>query len=165
MPVTNATTRLSPPGTIAAFGGAAAPAGWLECNGAIVPRVTYAALFAAIGTTWGPGDGFATFALPDLRGEFLRGADKGRGVDAGRVFGSSQAESFKEHSHLQNENSSVYAETLPQVQGSEVGPIALGLRGQTDAGTVSNRQGVYTSNAGSNETRPRNVAVIYCIKT
>lgn len=59
--------------------------------GASMRRAAYASLFAAIGTTYGAGDGATTFALPDLRGEFVRGFDDGRGVDVGRSFGSSQA--------------------------------------------------------------------------
>jgi microcystin-dependent protein len=57
------------------------PFGYLLCNGAAVSRNIYARLFNAIGTTYGVGDGFFTFNLPDLRGEFIRGWDNGRGVD------------------------------------------------------------------------------------
>jgi phage-related tail fiber protein len=67
-----------------------APSGSLKANGAAVSRTAYAALFAAIGTTFGAGDGVNTFNLPDLRGEFIRGLDDGRGVDPDRVLGSSQ---------------------------------------------------------------------------
>ena len=56
------------PGRIEDFGGSAAPAGFLLCNGAAVSRTTYADLFNAIGTAWGAGDGSTTFNLPDLRG-------------------------------------------------------------------------------------------------
>lgn len=77
-------------GTVSFFAGAAAPSGWLKANGAAVSRDSYSALFAAIGTTFGVGDGATTFNLPDLRGEFLRGFDDGRGVDSGRSFGSAQ---------------------------------------------------------------------------
>lgn len=57
-----------PPGVILAYGGAAAPAGWLLCDGSAVSRVTFAALFAILGTAYGAGDGSTTFLLPDLRG-------------------------------------------------------------------------------------------------
>lgn len=67
-----------------------APPGWLKANGAAVSRTTYAALYAAIGTTYGVGNGSTTFNLPDLRGEFIRGWDDSRGVDSGRAFGSNQ---------------------------------------------------------------------------
>ena len=81
----------APVGSVYTFAGTAVPVGWLKCNGALLSRTTYASLFAVIGTTYGAGDGSTTFALPDLRGEFVRGADDGRGVDAGRVLGSAQA--------------------------------------------------------------------------
>jgi hypothetical protein len=53
-----------PPGAVMDFATATAPAGWLECDGAAVSRTTYAALFSAISTTWGAGDGSTTFNLP-----------------------------------------------------------------------------------------------------
>ena len=77
-----------PSGTVFHFAGQTAPAGWLKANGAAVSRTAYAALFAAIGTTYGAGDGRSTFNLPDLRGEFIRGWDDGRGIDRGRALGS-----------------------------------------------------------------------------
>lgn len=63
-----------PPGFIAPAGNSAAPDGWLLCNGQAVSRETYADLFTAIGTTYGVGDGSATFNVPDSRGKFLVGA-------------------------------------------------------------------------------------------
>lgn len=88
-----------PPGAIMYFATANAPTGWLKANGALVSRTTYARLFAAIGTLHGAGDGSTTFKLPDLRGEFIRGADDGRGVDSGRTVGSSQGQSYQTHTH------------------------------------------------------------------
>lgn len=75
------------------------PTGWLKCNGAQISRTTYSALFSAIGTTYGPGDGSTTFHLPDFRGLFPRGFDDGRGYDSGRVFGSFQDSDNKSHNH------------------------------------------------------------------
>ena len=77
------------------FAGQTAPVGWLKANGAAVSRTAYAALFAAIGTTYGAGDGSTTFNLPDLRGEFMRGWDDGRGIDHGRVLGSAQGDAIR----------------------------------------------------------------------
>lgn len=65
----------TPPGVLQAYGGSAAPAGWLLCNGTAVSRTTYAGLFAVVGTTYGTGDGSTTFNLPDLRGRTTVGAD------------------------------------------------------------------------------------------
>lgn len=61
-----------PAGMVQYFANSTVPTGWFQCNGALVSRTTYAALFAAIGTTYGAGDGSTTFALPDTRGQFLR---------------------------------------------------------------------------------------------
>ena len=57
-----------PPGAITAYVAAAAPTGWLLCDGSAVSRTTYAALFAVIASTYGAGDGTTTFNVPDLRG-------------------------------------------------------------------------------------------------
>lgn len=62
-----------PPGLITMYGAAAAPTGWLLCNGAAVSRTTYSALFAIIGTTFGAGDGSTTFNVPDMRDRFPTG--------------------------------------------------------------------------------------------
>ncbi|CAM2154474.1 putative Phage tail collar domain-containing protein [Paraburkholderia tropica] len=71
----------------------------LRCNGAAISRTAYAALFAKIGTTYGGGDGVSTFNVPDLRGEFIRVWDDGRGVDPGRGVGSWQDSLFGYHAH------------------------------------------------------------------
>ena len=74
-----------PAGMVAPFAGAAAPAGWLLCHGQAVSRADYAALFAAIGTVYGAGDGRTTFALPDLRGRAVAGKDDMGGGAANRL--------------------------------------------------------------------------------
>lgn len=89
----------TPPGTVIWTARTTPPTGYLKANGAAVSRTTYATLFTAIGTTYGAGDGSTTFTLPDLRGEFIRGFDDGRGVDAGRSQGAAQAETIKAHIH------------------------------------------------------------------
>jgi len=75
----------TPPGIITMLGGAAAPSGWLLCNGAEVSRATFAPLFAVIGTTYGAGNGSTTFNVPNLTQRFPMGA----GVNPlGRAAGS-----------------------------------------------------------------------------
>jgi phage-related tail fiber protein len=81
-------------GSVTAFAMPTPPEGWLVCDGSAVSRTDYADLYAAIGTVWGEGDEITTFNLPDLRGEFIRGFDAGRGVDADRVFSSWQKPSI-----------------------------------------------------------------------
>lgn len=72
-------------GEIKAYAGATIPAGWLACGGQAVSRTTYAALFLAVGTLYGVGDGATTFNLPDLRGRSLFGKDDLGGSAANRL--------------------------------------------------------------------------------
>ena len=141
----------NPPGAVIAFAGQTAPSGWLLCQGQAVSRTVYADLFAAIGTTYGVGDNSTTFNLPDLRGEFIRGFDAGRGVDVGRAFGSAQADAFKSHSHDIPHN----------FDSATAGDFISGNDGPNNTpGTASP-----TAAVGGSETRPRNVAMQYIIKT
>lgn len=139
------------PGVIEMFGAAAAPAGYLECDGAAVSRATYAALFAVIGTVHGVGDGATTFNVPDLRGEFVRGWDDGRGIDAARTFGSAQADEFEAH---------VHAVAPPSSTDDTAAGLTSTGTGGTETVTPYN-----TASTGGAETRPRNVALLYIIKT
>jgi len=152
--------RLVPAGTIIHTAAVAAPTGYLAADGSAVSRTTYASLFAAIGTTYGAGDGSATFNLPDLRGEFIRGWDGGRGVDNGRVLGSGQADSFKTHNHMVPRDWKTPTQLDALNAGLESGgtPDNVGSSGGFDFMTVRNSDG------GGTETRPRNVALLACIK-
>lgn len=69
------TAPVNPPGVIMQFGGAAAPAGYLLCDGTAISRTTYADLFAAIGVAYGAGNGTTTFNLPNLKGRVAVGLD------------------------------------------------------------------------------------------
>lgn len=147
-------------GAISAFAFTSVPTGWLECDGSTVSRTTYSDLFTAIGDTFGAGDGSTTFAIPDLRGEFIRGWDNGGGIDASRAIGSSQADQMEAHKHL---DGGVQFSGLTATYGSIA---ASGTRATgTDSSSV---QRIYTSTQGgtdnSSETRPRNIAMMYCIK-
>jgi microcystin-dependent protein len=82
---TPATTDPVPSGTVVAYAGAASPSGWLLCDGVAVSRTTFAALFAAIATSYGAGDGSTTFNVPDLRGRVGVGKDDMGGSPANRA--------------------------------------------------------------------------------
>ncbi|RUQ06984.1 hypothetical protein D8M34_05810 [Microbacterium sp. HSID17254] len=69
---------VEPVGIVTAYAGGTAPAGWLLCDGSAVSRTVYAALFSAIGTAYGVGNGSSTFNLPDLRGRVPVGNDSGQ---------------------------------------------------------------------------------------
>jgi microcystin-dependent protein len=90
-----------PSGSIMATGRATAPTGWILCDGTAISRVTYAALFAAIGTAYGVGDGSTTFNLPDLRGKFALGkAVSGTGNTLGGTGGAiDHTHSTPNHTH------------------------------------------------------------------
>jgi microcystin-dependent protein len=143
-----------PPGTIISYGNSNIPLGFLTCNGAAVSRSAYAALFTAIGTTYGGGDGSTTFSLPDLRGEFLRGWDNSRGVDSGRGVGSSQGSGFIDHTH----NTGNFMDFDFGTSGTHNGPHFTSATGRGARNTSG-------ANTGSGpENRPRNISVHYCIK-
>ena len=161
----------APSGEIAFFARNAAPAGWLKANGAAVSRTTYATLFAAIGTTFGAGDGSTTFNLPDLRGEFLRGWDDGRGVDVGRAFGSHQSDAFQGHArNLKRSQSDARMHGLNYYQNVEINNNQ-----HSPAPAVINNGDTwlthdylphlsYGTPRVAAETRPRNIALLACIK-
>lgn len=76
------TTGLTPAGAVLYFATSAPPTGWLRANGSAVSRSTYSALFAAVGTTFGSGDGSTTFNLPDMRDRMLIGSGNLYGLGA-----------------------------------------------------------------------------------
>jgi phage-related tail fiber protein len=152
---------MAPPGAVMAFARSSVPTGWLKCNGAAVSRTTYANLFAAIGTTYGAGDGSTTFNLPDLRGEFIRGYDDGRGVDSGRGFGTAQLDAFQGHFHQPKPPmTSFWGNNGSTSSGQPTGSTYA--YETTTGGPVSD--GTNGTPRTAAETRPRNVALMYCIK-
>lgn len=123
----NTFTGGSPVGMIAMFPSLTIPTGWKECNGDSLSTTDYANLFSVLQYAYG-GSG-STFKVPDLRGLFVRGLDRGKNVDpdgSGRAIGS------------------VQIDQVTQITGG-LAPI----KGATDGGS---------------EVRPKNMALIYCIK-
>lgn len=138
------------PGIIMYFAASSAPTGWIKANGALLSRAGYPNLFAVIGTTFGAGDGSTTFQIPDLRGEFLRGLDDGRGVDSGRALGSYQTDVIKQNGNLTlNGFSAAALISSPQMNYNAISPGGIGFS---------------PFPGGGNETRPRNIALLACIK-
>lgn len=149
---------LVPTGAIMPYAAAAAPTGWILCDGSSLLRAgTYAALFAIIGTAYGTADG-THFNVPDLRGMFLRGVTGASGNDpdaAGRTamnaggatgnnIGSMQTDQIKSHSH-----STSLSDNQAAFNPTGTAPLAgAGVTGST----------------GGNETRPINAYVVFMIK-
>ena len=181
-----------PSGAVFCMAVATIPSGYLECNGQTVNRTSYAALFAVIGTQYGAGNGSTTFEVPDLRGEFIRGFDNGKGTDSGRSIGTAQAAAFGQHQHsvdLTTSNKSLTGSVQAISQSYRIDGTASGVfskasnrnarlfgnsGGEAQCGgfdmdashdhTVTGNTGNQGSTSNSNETRPRNIAMMYIIK-
>ena len=161
----------TPVGALSWFGGTTAPSGWLVADGRTISRTSYADLFAAIGITYGAGDGSTTFSIPDLRGMFARGWDAAggtaRGCDLGRAFGSTQQDMIECHQHVMpwGENSTrTFGQTATGgkagiAQGQDFDNYWWYTNDGTNYDGVLNPAGVIGC-----ETRPKNVAMLPCIK-
>ena len=182
-----------PSGAVFCIAVATVPTGYLECNGAAVSRTTFAALFAVIGTQYGAGNGSSTFNIPDLRGEFIRGFDNGKGTDSGRSIATSQSDQNKQHNHSASGSVGDHRHAYAFAQGSNGGvgnnfggsginsvtqsggrlaelEQSGGNDGQDLRGFTANTDNTQPSltvsvgNDGGGETRPRNIAMMYIIK-
>lgn len=151
-------------GQVCFFGMTTPPTGFLSCNGAAVSRATYASLFAAIGTTYGAGNGSTTFAVPDLRGEFVRGLDDGRGIDPSRAVGSAQAQEVENHGHPYRASYAAQGGAQSSSTGGFMHYTNTVSTRTSFTGTPTNTQGQGIGGSGGVETRPRNVALLACIK-
>lgn len=196
-----------PTGTVVPFAANSAPSGWIICDGGLYGRTALDPspqpnLFGVIGTTYG----FTTisnFAVPDLRGMFVRGFDNGRGLDPLRVFGTDQTFAVESHNHGGNTGNQSVGHTHPfsgTTSGQSVDHVhsyirsSFALRNATAGGNnnvavsefTTTTSGVNTDHThnfsgttgavsadhthsipsyGTTETRPRNVAMNYIIKT
>nr|DAF32415.1 MAG TPA: tail collar fiber protein [Caudoviricetes sp.] len=159
-------------GEVAFFARTTPPSGWLKANGAAVSRTTYAALFAAIGTTFGAGDGSSTFNLPDLRGEFVRGLDDGRNVDGGRRLGTNQGDAIRNITGAFDTSKGSWAQQF--VDFAETSGAFDLIKGNKQWTGDPNNGGNnlptgFKFDASrvvptANENRPRNIALLACIK-
>ena len=145
---TAAQQSLVPAGAVMAFAMNSAPSGWLAANGDAVSRSTYAALFGAIGTAHGSGDGATTFNLPDLRGIFVRGSGEQTitGTTYNKAFALKEKDELKAHTHT----------VVARGAGASANFAAGGF-------PVAS-QTLTTSETGGVETRPANLALLYCVK-
>lgn len=159
----------APVGSILYYPSSVVPVGWMICAGQQISKTIYPLLFSKIGYTFGgSGD---QFGLPDLRGEFIRGWDGGRGVDVNRLVGSSQSDLFRSHQHKsawsQDAGSTVTDSVLYAGRVDQNGGSAAGFR-DVESGTAyvgePDEAVMFTTATGGVETRPRNIALVACIK-
>lgn len=139
-----------PVGTMVAFPVNKVAPGFLEIDGSVKSIAAFPDLAAFLGTAFNLGnEGAGNFRLPESRGEFLRGWDHGRGVDPGRAIGTYQTDDFKSHTHLLGPNSAINTPGGGTFWNG-------GVNGTSSTGP--------TAATGGTETRPRNLAVMWCIK-
>ena len=160
-------------GAISFFASSSAPSGWLKANGAAVSRTTYATLFAAIGTTFGAGNGSTTFNLPDLRGQFVRGWDNERGLDPGRLLGSDQDYATAAPKTTNPERILGDGTKAPLSNATNPSVAAFARPGRSgenvtittsDSNNAAVELDLRNALLGDSETRPRNIALLACIK-
>ena len=170
------TTYSNPVGTVIWYAGTGAPGGYLKCNGDTIANgsgttqgttADFSALYAVIGAT-----------LPDLRGEFVRGWDDGKGTDSGRSIRSTQTDQNKQHNHSatsavtdSGHTHSYTSANHPtgsgpeQNQGGNVEDRTTFNVAKTSGSTTTGISVATTiANEGGTEARPRNVALLACIK-
>jgi microcystin-dependent protein len=163
-----------PAGAIMSFAMNSPPSGWVICNGAEYAIADYGDLHTAIGTTWGAltngsgGAGSTHFRVPDLRGEFLRGVDSGRGLDSNRVFASTVSDNVKQFQGWVE--APAYADYSSCFKAADGTIFTLSTQVTYGPSYDSNAaqgprytRATMTIGSGS-ETYPKNVAILYCIK-
>lgn len=153
-------SALIPPGTIIHYAGRTVPSGWLICNGANVSRTDYAALFAAIGTIYGAGNGSTTFGLPNLNGRFFEGTTYTGSVGTYHSAGLPNISgTFTEHGNTSG----------MQCTGAFTGEARIGLNsnqgGAWDGGRVTLNSSRSSAVYGAASTvQPPSIALLACIK-
>ncbi|WP_316503420.1 phage tail protein [Escherichia coli] len=130
------------------------PTGWLKCNGAAFSSEKYPNLAKV----------YPTLKLPDLRGEFIRGWDDGRGVDAGRGILSIQG--WLTGSHYHNIRSWDAWDNTVLVPNDRGGDSLLSTDNAVREGAINGKfsSQYRTESSGGNETRPRNIAFNYIVR-
>lgn len=154
-----------PAGIVMPFAGSTAPEGWLLCDGSAVSRSTYADLFAAIGTTYGSGDGSGTFNLPDLSGRVVIGVSQSHalgstGGEATHVLTSSELP-VHVHEVPQHGHGNDIAATTPELSHTITQPVFKYNRPNGGNATSMSIQTVwaYNSTANASATRSANLAI------
>lgn len=154
----------TPIGTIISSGAAwdNPPAGYLFCGGQAVSRVAYAALFAIIGTAFGSGDGSTTFNIPNLKGEFLRGAgtNSHNGQGNGATLGTHQDATELPNMYMSGSTGATFYGALNANKNN----IDSGKQDGTGYSSVLGTSSAQASFVQNYTTRPTNTSVNFFIK-
>lgn len=165
-----------PTGSVLMFAASGVPTGWLECNGSVLPINNYTKLHNVIGQNYktiSTLNTLSSFQIPDLRGEFVRGWDNKKGVDSGRQIGSSQNGTGIRYLIDQYVGGASYPLGTFAINMGEIDGRTSGYPTQTftvgsDTTFYQAQNTIAKSGNGDNNmaiVRPRNVALVYCIKT
>lgn len=175
----------APSGTINTFAGTTTPSGWLLCYGQAISRATYADLYAAIGTTYGTGDGSTTFNIPDLRGRVPAGLDNMGGSAASRLTstvlsasntlgatGGTQTHTMStsempSHTHVQNSHGHLSRINTAYVYSASNGTQTFGVDGYADkSGGVADATATnqYTGGGAAHLNTQPTIVLNYIIK-
>jgi len=166
-----------PSGVVSPYAGATAPSGWLLCYGQAIDRTTYAALFTAISTTYGSGDGSTTFNVPDLRGRVVAGQDDMGGTSANRLTdqtgglnGDTLGDTGGTETHtLTGAQSGIPAHTHPAPSGQTgyitngTGALGIGSGSGNDVSTATGASSAANASAAHNNVQPT-IILNYIIK-
>lgn len=166
-----------PAGTLLDYAGTVEPSGWMLCDGRAVSRSEYATLFAAIGTSYGTGDGSTTFNIPDFRGRFARYNDNmgtaagAAGRDTARVHGSDQGQATAKNgltnSSTDLSHTHTYAYGTGNFTSGGSGPAMLAAgynNNRNTSGASVSQNHTHTLSSSDSETRPINLSCNKLIK-
>lgn len=145
-------------GEIRMWGGATAPTGWILCQGQAISRVTYAILYAAIGTIFGAGNGSSTFNVPDLQDKFPIGksGSVALGATGGEAAHQLSTTEIPNHSHAFAWQ--IYDYGNHNFSGTGLNPVVLDNTGASVSGTTG------TGGDGAHNNIPPYQAVNFIIK-
>jgi len=154
---------LEPAGIVMPFAGSVAPQGYLLCDGSAVSRTDYADLFAAIGTTYGSGDGSTTFNVPDLSGRVVLGVSQSHalGTTGGEATHVLTEQELPAHSHTvpAHGHANDITATTPELKHTITQPVfKYNKPGTTSTGNAAGETG-YVSTNTPNATRSANVGI------
>jgi len=155
------------PGQVGTFAMSTCPSGWVAADGSAVSRtVTYSGLYAAIGTTWGTGDGSTTFNVPDLRGVFLRGTGTNGtyGTAVGPSVGTYAADTYLNHTHTDSGHTHTIAQSNSSLVWNTTSSSGSFVNATGSTTTSTGTANIQASTTGGTETKPKNYGILYCIK-
>ena len=150
--------NLIPAGAVFHFAMETCPSGYLVCDGSLISRTDYSRLFNAIGTTYGSGDETTTFQLPDLRDIFIRGKSESREI------GSHQDDALQ---NIEGQIKTSYAVLRGEQNGALYSESSSNTTHSSYSGSLPTQMLKFDASLSArtaDETRPKNIALLPCIK-